>query len=335
MTSTHTTYFAIQGLPLEAALTHIFPNLDSISLLSVGQLCEYGCTTTFTKHAVSTTSEGVAIITGTRSGATGGLWTMDPCKSNMPADTPEANTIIFSMSSALNHDTIVNRVDFYHASLFSPALSIWYGAIDAGQLTTWPGLTLAQARKCSSQPATVHKVHLDQQRSNQRSTRAPPPAGTKNQQPDVETRQQLEDTRQELEDALADACPSEPPMAGSYYIYVEWHATTGMVYMDPMGKLLQPSTPPCELPPEPLPPLNPKELRQRRHSIAQLCRHKIRRHDPLAQKRYVPACAAQRCLTFVCNGGPKPCRWRFISKFQALCLSVHSASRCSPLTGSQ
>jgi hypothetical protein len=174
MTSTHTIYLPIQGLPREARLTHIFPNLDPSSVLSVGQLCDYGCTSTFTKHAVVITSEGVTIITGTHSSTTGGLWTMDPCQSNMLADTPQANTIVSSISSALNHDTIANRVAFYHVRLFSPVLSTWYNAIDAGHFTTWPGLTPAQVRKFPPQSAAMHKGHLGQQRSSQRSTRAPP-----------------------------------------------------------------------------------------------------------------------------------------------------------------
>jgi hypothetical protein len=119
MTSTNTAYVSIQG---KATLAHICLNLESSSLLSLGQLCDYGCTTTFTNHAVSSTYEGVTIMTGTRSVVTRGLWAMDPCQSNMPTDTPQANAIAGSISSALNHDTIVNQVDFYHASLFSPAL---------------------------------------------------------------------------------------------------------------------------------------------------------------------------------------------------------------------
>jgi hypothetical protein len=217
MTSTHTAHFPIQGLPREATLAHIFPNLDSSSLLSVGQICDYGCTATFTKHAVAITSRGVTIITGNHSSATVGLWTMDPCQSNMPVDTPQSNTIVGSVgsvSSDLNHDTIANQVVFYHANLFSPALSTWCETIDAGHFTTWPGLTSAQVRKFLPQSAATHKGHLDQQGSNQCSTRAPPPAVTKNQEPDVKTRQQLEDTR-------VDACPSEPPSAQSHCMYVK------------------------------------------------------------------------------------------------------------------
>jgi hypothetical protein len=72
--------------------------------------------------------------------------------------------------------------------------------------------------------------------------RLPPAADIKDQHPDVETRQQLEDIRHKLEDDREDACPSEPPTARSHHIYVEFHAPTGMVYMDPTGKFLQPSS---------------------------------------------------------------------------------------------
>jgi hypothetical protein len=48
----------------------------------------------------------------------------------------QANAIVGKFSSALNHDTITNRVAFFHASLSSPSLSTWCDAIDAGHFMT-------------------------------------------------------------------------------------------------------------------------------------------------------------------------------------------------------
>ena len=49
MRSTHTATIKVQGLPEHALTAHVFPQLASGSLLSVGQLCGGGCTATFDK----------------------------------------------------------------------------------------------------------------------------------------------------------------------------------------------------------------------------------------------------------------------------------------------
>jgi hypothetical protein len=65
-TSTHTAFLPITGIPKAAVVSHILPNLKSGSLLSVGQLCEYGCEATLTKHTVCITADGNTVLTGTR-----------------------------------------------------------------------------------------------------------------------------------------------------------------------------------------------------------------------------------------------------------------------------
>jgi hypothetical protein len=50
LTSTHIGELALPQLPAAARLCHIFPHLNMWSLLSVGQLCDHGCTALFTKH---------------------------------------------------------------------------------------------------------------------------------------------------------------------------------------------------------------------------------------------------------------------------------------------
>jgi hypothetical protein len=80
----------------------------------------------------------------------------------------------YTVSCALNHDAIANRVLFPPVSLFLPSLSIWCDAIDAGHFTTWPDLTSAQVRRHLSSSTVVHKGHLDQQRTNQYSVQPVP-----------------------------------------------------------------------------------------------------------------------------------------------------------------
>jgi hypothetical protein len=53
-------------------------------------------------------------------------------------------------------------IDFYHVSCYSPNLSTWCSAIDAGHFTTWPGPTSAAVRKYQQASVTMHQGHLDQ-----------------------------------------------------------------------------------------------------------------------------------------------------------------------------
>ena len=53
MTSMQTGIIPINGLPIAARHAHLFPYLKTVSLLSIGQLCESGCVSTFNKDKVN------------------------------------------------------------------------------------------------------------------------------------------------------------------------------------------------------------------------------------------------------------------------------------------
>jgi hypothetical protein len=128
--------------------------------------------------------------------------------------------------TTLAHDTISNRIAFYHASLFSPSLSTWCQAIDDGHFPTWPGLTSSDVRKYPPQSIPVHQGHLDQVRANIRSTR--PPTSNR-QQPTYD------------DDLGDDVTPPPEDNTRTRIIYADCQCTTGMVYTDPTGKFLVPS----------------------------------------------------------------------------------------------
>ena len=73
ITSTHQANLNINNLPPSAKTVHVFPSLASGSLLSVGQLCDHGCTATFTSSSATISRNGHPIITGTRNKSTK-LW---------------------------------------------------------------------------------------------------------------------------------------------------------------------------------------------------------------------------------------------------------------------
>jgi hypothetical protein len=185
--SSHTASIHLPNLPTIACHAHIFPLLTSGSLISIGQLCDHGCTATFTSKAVTITRNGAPIIQGTRS-ATTKLWSIDISKTHQSEPTIVPTAIANAQSQNIPQhpptsfantvsptSTIADRIAFYHASMFSPALSTWCAAIDAGRTTTFPGeLTSALVRRHPPQSLAMIKGRLDQQRQNLRSTQPKP-----------------------------------------------------------------------------------------------------------------------------------------------------------------
>jgi hypothetical protein len=162
--SSHTGTLPVSGLPLLACRAHVFPSLQSHSLLSIGQLWGHGCKAVFTHSKVTITRDDLVMLTGTRSIANNGLWTLDPLDPASPAapSTPITGSVNAMFHTTLAHDNIANRIAFYHASLFSPSLSTWCQAINAGHFPSWPGLTSSAVRKYPSQSIPMHQGHIDQ-----------------------------------------------------------------------------------------------------------------------------------------------------------------------------
>jgi hypothetical protein len=157
--STHTAELDLPLLPLAARKTNLFPHLASGSLLSIGQLCDHGCTAHFTKNKLYIFYERKLIMQGTRQ--PNKLWTMDP--------VPSSPTHI--ANAAIDTPTIAERIRFYHASLFSPTLDTLCKAIDSNYLTTFPGFTSTQVRKHPPRSLATYKGHLNAQKMNVRSTK--------------------------------------------------------------------------------------------------------------------------------------------------------------------
>jgi hypothetical protein len=226
----------IPVLPSSACRAHEFPSLHSHSLLSIGQLCDHECKSVFTNHCITITLHDIILLTGTRSTTAGGIWTVYPIKPTtthavQTSTNPITSSVKVMFHTTLAHDTIANCISFYHASLFSPALSTWCHAIDTGHFTTWPGITSSAVRKCPPQSIPMHQGHLDQVRANIRSTRQPTlsPPTSNMQQPTTDA---------EVADDMA---PPEESTTHTWHVYTNCRCTTSMVYTDPIGKVLVPS----------------------------------------------------------------------------------------------
>ena len=166
MTSTHEGHLDIPELPPAATLTHVVPELSNHSLISVGQLCDAGCTATVNQDTIDISYEGNVVLTGNRSDTTT-LWHL---KYN-PPQQPNTSFLPYYASTVIGTNTIKNIIEFFHAAMFSPANSTLYKALQLQYITNIPGVTAAAFKKYAPfSPATI-KGHLDQTRQNNWSTK--------------------------------------------------------------------------------------------------------------------------------------------------------------------
>ena len=140
--------------------TQIFSSLASGSLYFVGQLCDDGCEAYFDKNICTITKNGKLVLSGTCT-ANIQLWIADDIKSSNALYNDAATVIFFSqaaepqttINSSLAHAPshaannfcpephLAAHIAFFHATLFSPEISNFYSAIDAGLLHSLPGNT--------------------------------------------------------------------------------------------------------------------------------------------------------------------------------------------------
>lgn len=155
------------NIPKDAITAHIFPHLASGSLLSVGKLCDAGCTAMFNKNKLFIMHNGKIIMQGTRQANK--LWTIDNNQNNPTSKT--STPFQHSLNSMIDTPTIAERIKFFHASLYSPVLETLKNAIQAGFLTSFPGFTITQLRKHLPNPTATPKGHMRAIRHSQRSTK--------------------------------------------------------------------------------------------------------------------------------------------------------------------
>ena len=152
---------AAQGdLPLHPYLTPkalIYPQLKSESLLSIGQLCDDGCTAVFDKENLNIYKQNELVLKGNRN-KQDGLW-------DVPFPVLKANYIIQKDKS--KHDL----GQYLHGCAFSPVISTFQMAINKGNFITWPGIDDLKFKKLLESPIATTLGHLDQERSNLQSTK--------------------------------------------------------------------------------------------------------------------------------------------------------------------
>lgn len=216
--STHVGELDLPDLPVAARIAHIFPDLSSGTLISIGQLCDAGCTATFSATNVIITLHDKVILSGPRLLSTK-LWHL-----NLPSSTPINTTPAAFSNAARLSATPAEVVAFAHAALFSPSLSTLCTALDNNFLPGFPGLSAKLVRKYPPSSSAMIKGHLDQSRQNQRSTKTAPPPGF----PALD-----EDTPFPISPTTGEK---------THYCYATCFESQGQIFTDQTGRFITPSS---------------------------------------------------------------------------------------------
>jgi hypothetical protein len=128
----------------------------------VGQLCDNGCSVTFTQAQVTVSRNGKCVMYGSRDPKSR-LWRVD-LKQIFETNQVQCN-------HAHDNSNQKDLINYLHAACFSPVKSTWITAIKNGNFTSWPGLTEHAVEKHLSKSTSTTKGHLNQQRQNDRTTK--------------------------------------------------------------------------------------------------------------------------------------------------------------------
>jgi hypothetical protein len=253
MHSTHEAELFLPGLPRAARRCHIIPALSTQPLLSIGQLCDAGCTVEFTATCATVFFDGSPILQGHRTPVTR-LWhfklTAPPSNvpqapPGFPVVTPNATAAVTpNATAAAQHQALgavgsakpAELVVFSHQTLWSPTLRTLEQALQKGFLVNFPGLTTTSLRKYPPRSYSTPKGHLNQTRQNQRSTKAVPVANVPTPAPDTLKMAQDQDRLD------ADAFPAPTDDERCNFCYLNIIEPTGKIYTDQTGRFIVPSS---------------------------------------------------------------------------------------------
>jgi hypothetical protein len=165
MSVTHTALLPEDGIlpPLSniACHAHVFPNMTSNPLLSIGQFCDNGYAATFTANTVLLSKNKQTFTIGHRNHVNG-LWNvaLSPAPAIRPTYNTPSSPPLTSVNSVHTMKTLTDRVQYFQRTCFSPVSKTWTQTIDAGFFATWPDLTSALVRKHLPKSVATAKGHL-------------------------------------------------------------------------------------------------------------------------------------------------------------------------------
>jgi hypothetical protein len=158
-------------LSKQARVGHIFDDLKSGSLISLGQLCDKDCATLFTKYDVKIYKNGQVIIVGERN-TSNGLWNIPLAPKEPPPKQIPPSALRYSANSAINNiGTKRGLAAFLHACAFSPMPSTFLRAVQIGHFSSWPALTASLVTTHLTKLLATSKGHICMQQKNIKSAK--------------------------------------------------------------------------------------------------------------------------------------------------------------------
>ena len=136
-------------------IPHITP------LLSLGQLCDAGCIAVLTAKTISILKDENTVMRGYRDINTN-LWHIPPAKPRKQEH----------VAKYVKHGASPSQlVSFAQATFFSPVYKTMRHAVQKHFIHSFPGLSAVTMKKYWSNTVATSHGHLDQSRSNTRSTK--------------------------------------------------------------------------------------------------------------------------------------------------------------------
>lgn len=117
---------------------------NSLSLLSIGQLCDAGCRVEFTATMVTVTFANEVVLQGVRTNSRR-LWNLGL---HNPVFTLTA--LQHTTNAAIGTTSAADLVAFAHAALFSPSWSTLEQSLQRNYIINFPGRTVERLQQVST-----------------------------------------------------------------------------------------------------------------------------------------------------------------------------------------
>ena len=134
--------------------SHIFPHLQSGEIIYVGQLCDDGCTATFTAATIKVKKQGEAGLEGTRNTEAG------MCQVQLTTPQPILTPTHQSANKLMAERKKLHLAQWYHVILFIPANHTPIQAIKKFYFATWTILTSDLNNKNLTPSMATAKSHM-------------------------------------------------------------------------------------------------------------------------------------------------------------------------------
>ena len=156
-------------LPPKDRKTHTFPNFAAEALLSIGIICNHGCTAHLFRKEITIGHNGVIILHGHHHHVND-LWTtysicIIPYKTLISHPSLKTSFIVIPCP---HYSTMAQHTSFLHDTLGFPVLFALCDALNKGFLTLIPKIFAKLVRPYPPPSTAILQDHLDQTRRNER-----------------------------------------------------------------------------------------------------------------------------------------------------------------------